>query len=122
MKKLHSFKKALLAITVSAAATFSATAVLAAGQESGAVESPPVLKAKRCYSCHAVDKNLIGPPYQAIAAIHAANKEVMRDVLVQKIIHGGGSNWGLVPMVPNPHVTQEEAREMVDWILTLQAN
>jgi cytochrome c551/c552 len=41
----------------------------------------------------------------------------MAEVLAQKIISGGGGNWGLVPMVPAPHVTLEEARLMAGWIL-----
>ena len=122
MKTLPSFGKALLAISVSTVAVLSPAVLFAADQESESAKPLPILKEKRCYSCHAVDGNLIGPPYRAIAAVHAANKDLMREVLVDKIINGGGSNWGLVPMVPNEHVTEEEAREMVDWIFSLQAD
>lgn len=122
MKKLYSFKKALLTVTVSSASVFTPAALLAADKGAAATKEPAILKENRCHSCHTVDKMLIGPPYQAVAAIHSANKEVMREVLVDKIINGGGSNWGLVPMVPNPQVTEEEAREMVDWIFSLVSN
>lgn len=80
---------------------------------------PALLKQRRCYSCHDMSQSLIGPPYQAIAARHGARAEVMTEVLAQKIIRGGGGNWGVVPMVPNEHVTEEEARAMVRWILEL---
>ena len=43
----------------------------------------------------------------------------MLEVLARKIVHGGGGNWGLVPMVPNEHVTLEDARAMAAWILAL---
>ena len=74
---------------------------------------------KRCVACHDMSKTLIGPPYAAIAARHAARKAVMVDVLARKIIAGGAGNWGVVPMVPNEHVTLEEARAISRWILGL---
>lgn len=75
--------------------------------------------AKRCSACHAVDETLIGPPYRAIAARNASERELQVEVLARKIIHGGGGNWGVVPMVPNEHVSLDEAREIVAWILSL---
>ncbi len=74
----------------------------------------------RCVACHALSKTLLGPSYAAIAARHSANKELMVEVLAQKIIVGGAGNWGVVPMVPNEHVSLEEARAIARWILNLQ--
>ncbi|MBF8269816.1 MAG: cytochrome C [Gammaproteobacteria bacterium] len=71
----------------------------------------------RCYMCHQLQETLLGPPYVAIAVRHAAHKDVMVEVLAHKIVHGGGGNWGLVPMVPNQWVSLEEARVMAAWIL-----
>lgn len=76
-----------------------------------------LVQVSRCYSCHHVTEALLGPPYKAIAARHAANKGSMVDVLTQKIILGGGGNWGLVPMVPNEHVSKDDARIIAQWIL-----
>lgn len=76
---------------------------------------------KRCNACHHETEPLLGPPYIAIAARHAAQLEALGDgiveVLAQKIISGGAGNWGVVPMVPNEHVTIEQARAMARWIL-----
>ena len=80
---------------------------------------PGLLDARRCNACHAMTEQLIGPPYQAIAMRHSGRAAVMGAVLAQKIILGGGGNWGVVPMVPNEHVTPEEARMMAQWILNL---
>ncbi len=74
----------------------------------------------RCIACHALSKTLLGPSYAAIAARHSANKELMVEVLAQKIIVGGAGNWGVVPMVPNEHVSLDEARAIARWILNLQ--
>ena len=72
---------------------------------------------KMCYACHQQDTVSLGPPWQAIAARHAARRHVMVDVLAVKIIRGGGGNWGLVPMVPNQRVSDDEARTLAAWIL-----
>ena len=82
---------------------------------------PALLQERRCGACHALTETLIGPPYQAIALRHGPRAAVMEEVMAQKIILGGGGNWGVVPMVPNEHVTLEEARAMARWILQLKA-
>ncbi len=86
----------------------------------GSADIPALLDARRCNACHAMTEQLIGPPYSAIAMRHSARAAVMGEVLAQKIILGGGGNWGVVPMVPNEHVTPEEARMMAQWILNLE--
>jgi cytochrome c551/c552 len=74
----------------------------------------------RCYGCHHETQTLIGPPYIAIAARHHINKDVMVNVLAEKILLGGGGNWGVVPMVPNEHVSRDDALAIARWILNLQ--
>lgn len=97
-------------------ASFVLQPVLAGADDAG---GEALARAKRCIACHDTDMTLIGPPYRAIAARHAANKDVMVDVLAQKIIVGGAGNWGVVPMVPNEHVSLDEARAISRWILSL---
>ncbi len=80
-------------------------------------DAAALTKTLKCYSCHDLTQALIGPPYKAIAARHAPNKDVMVDVLARKIVRGGGGNWGVVPMVPNEHVSDEQARTLARWIL-----
>jgi len=72
---------------------------------------------KRCYICHDRTKASLGPPLTAIAARHVARRDVMVEVLANKIVHGGGGNWGVVPMVPNQWVSMPEARVLSEWIL-----
>jgi cytochrome c len=84
-----------------------------------APEGEELAGAKRCFACHDMDTVLLGPPYRAIAARHAGERDLMTDVLAQKIIHGGAGNWGVVPMVPNEHVSLSEARAISQWILSL---
>lgn len=82
---------------------------------------PELVRAKGCLACHHMTEVEIGPPFSAIALRHAGRKDVMGEVLAQKIVHGGAGNWGAVPMVANKHVTVEEAREMARWILEIRA-
>jgi cytochrome c551/c552 len=88
-------------------------ALPATAQEDGAA----LVSKSLCYACHQMSDASIGPPWQAIATRHAPRKDVMRDVLVSRVLRGGGGNWGLVPMVPNQRVSEAEARIMVEWIL-----
>ena len=76
-----------------------------------------LVQERRCYPCHTMTETLIGPPYHAIAARHAKNKDAMIDVMAEKIIVGGAGNWGVVPMVPNEQVSPAEARVIAKWIL-----
>ena len=82
-------------------------------------EGAALASAKRCSACHTLDETLLGPPYRAIAARQAGERELKIEVLAQKIVHGGGGNWGVVPMVPNEHVSLDEARTIAAWILSL---
>lgn len=89
----------------------------AAEARADANDMAALLEDRACYACHALTETLIGPSYQAIAELHRSRKEVMVEVLARKIIVGGAGTWGLVPMVPNEHVSEEEARAMAEWIL-----
>jgi cytochrome c len=76
-----------------------------------------LLRAKGCHACHAMNEQLLGPSYQAISAMHAAQKTAMVDALAEKIVLGGAGAWGVVPMPRNDRVTAEEARAIASWIL-----
>lgn len=80
-------------------------------------QTETLMSDKMCYACHQLDSASIGPSWQAIAARHAKRKDQLVEVLAGKIIRGGGGNWGLVPMVPNQRVSEEQALLMMQWIL-----
>ena len=74
---------------------------------------------KNCMACHAVDKKLVGPAYKDVAAKYAGQKDAV-DKLAEKVMKGGSGVWGPVPMPANPQVTAAEARQLVQWVLTLK--
>jgi len=73
-----------------------------------------------CKTCHAVDRLVNGPSFQAIAERYRGNEFAVRS-LSQKILQGGAGNWGQVVMSAHPQVSIEDAGEMVRWILSLGA-
>jgi len=73
-----------------------------------------------CKTCHAVDRQINGPAYQAIAERYRKNEFAVR-TLSAKIIKGGAGNWGQTVMSAHPQISEEDAGEMVRWILSLGA-
>ncbi len=75
-------------------------------------------KAKNCMSCHTTDKKLVGPAYKDVAAKYKGDKGAPA-MLAGKVKAGGKGVWGQIPMPPN-NVTEEEAKKLVAWILSLK--
>lgn len=74
---------------------------------------------KNCMACHAVDKKVLGPAYKDVAAKYAGQKDAV-DKLAAKVMKGGSGVWGNIPMPANPQVSDAEAKQLVQWILTLK--
>lgn len=72
-----------------------------------------------CLTCHQVDVKLLGPAYQEVAAKYPATDENI-ELLAGKIIKGGAGNWGDIPMAPHPSISENDAKEMVKYILSLK--
>ena len=96
------------------AATTAAFATLAAGP---AFADAELAQKKNCMACHAIDKKLVGPSYKDVAAKYAGQKDAV-DKLTVKVLKGGSGVWGPVPMPANPQVTEAEAKQLVQWVLT----
>lgn len=70
-----------------------------------------------CLTCHKIDSKLIGPSYQDVAAKYT---EADIDQLATKIIEGSVGVWGEIPMTAHPGMSPENAKKMVEYILTLK--
>ena len=81
------------------------------------VDVQALLRKKQCHICHAESKQLLGPSYEEIGLAYRVRKDITAKELAQKVINGGGGNWGVVPMVANEHVKKDEALTMANWIL-----
>lgn len=75
-------------------------------------------KQKNCMACHQVDSRRVGPPFASVAKRYVP-AESFRDSLAESIRVGGRGKWSAVPMPAQPHVSEAEALQMADWILSL---
>jgi cytochrome c551/c552 len=57
----------------------------------------------------------VGPSFREIAKKYEAGE---RERLAAKVRQGSQGAWGNVPMPPNAHVSDADARTLVDWILS----
>ena len=80
-------------------------------------EGKKLLEGADCLSCHKVDAKLVGPSYQDVAAKYT---EADIDHLAGKIIEGGKGVWGDIPMTPHAGLSQDNAKLMVKYILSLK--
>ncbi|WP_229321168.1 ThuA domain-containing protein [Larkinella knui] len=73
-----------------------------------------------CKACHSVDKKSIGPAYQEVAKKYAKERRAeMVNKLARKVIEGGGGVWGEQAMSAHPQLKEDEAKEMVSYVLSL---
>jgi cytochrome c len=99
--------------------TTSLLFALAAGASAPAFANADLAQKKNCMACHAIDKKVVGPAYKEVAAKYAGQKDAV-DKLAEKVVKGGSGAWGPVPMPANAQVTDAEAKQLVQWILTLK--
>ena len=71
---------------------------------------------KGCLNCHQIDTKVVGPSYKDVAAKYKGDAGAV-DKLAAKVKAGGVGVWGQIPMPPN-NVTDEEARQLVEWVLS----
>jgi cytochrome c len=91
----------------------SAALLAAAGN---ALASEALAKKQGCLACHAVDKKVLGPSYQDVAAKYKGQKDAQAK-LVEKVKNGGSGTWGQIPMPPNAALSDEDLNTLVKWVL-----
>lgn len=88
----------------------SAVAASAAAQD-----AEKLIKDSDCSSCHALDRQVVGPAYGAIAKSHAGQTDAV-EKLATKIRDGGNG------MTPHPDLTEGQRTTMAKWILSQTAS
>ncbi len=87
----------------------------AVAQAPTAVNAEALAKSKGCFACHDINAKKVGPAFKDVAKREAGKV----DYLAQRIKNGGVGEWGNVPMPPQ-NVTEEEAKLLAQWILSLK--
>lgn len=96
------------------AASSSGTAVVSEPVQSK-LSGDQIIETLDCSGCHSVNERMIGPSYKEIAGKYT---EKDTELLASKIIEGGSGVWGSVPMAAHPQVSKEDAKKMVEYILS----
>jgi cytochrome c len=99
-----------------------AAAVLAFAGASEAQADEALARKYGCLECHAVDRKVIGPAYQDVAARYRG-VAAARSALIEKVGKGGKGNWthvtGGVPMPPfRLRIKDAEIEQLIEWVLS----
>ncbi|SSW69948.1 Cytochrome c-552 [Achromobacter veterisilvae] len=97
----------------------AAACALGAGAAHAQTTGLDLAKNKACMACHQVEARRVGPPLKSVAERYAGQGDAMVDYLAGKIRGGGRGAWGAVPMPAQTQVSQEDARSLAEWILSL---
>ena len=80
-----------------------------------------LVKQHGCFTCHAIDKKIIGPAWKDVADKYR-NDPGAEDRLVSKVSKGGKGVWGNEMAMPpfGPHVKEADIRTLVRFVLSLK--
>ena len=77
-----------------------------------------ILMSLDCKACHKEAEKSVGPSFVQVSEKYGKDPKAV-NYLTEKIIKGGGGVWGEVAMAAHPTLTQEDAHQMIAWILSL---
>lgn len=83
-----------------------------------AQDGEALFNSKPCVACHQIETKMVGPALKEVAAKYAGQDGAV-DMLAASIKDGSSGKWGPAPMPPNP-VTEDEARTLAEWVLSLE--
>lgn len=96
--------------------TLSAGTLLACGS---ALASEELFKRSNCMACHAIDQKRLGPSMKEVAAKYSGDSGAA-EKLARKIRNGGAGVWGELPMPPQTQVSEEDAKVLAEYILSIR--
>lgn len=74
-----------------------------------------ILTKNACLACHAVDKKLVGPGYNEVAAKYKGD-DTAAALLTKHIKEGSSGVWGPIPMPPNAGISDADIQLVVEWL------
>lgn len=111
-----------LDVTYSAGATIiSPHAMGDEEDEVGTPEGARLIARNDCKTCHNKNVKTIGPAYRSVAEKYA-NTEDNISLLINKVKTGGSGIWGNQIMNAHPDLSTADIREMVTYIMSLDAD
>lgn len=95
-----------------------AAAPLGHQQAQASIGGKNVMLSLDCKSCHKEADKSVGPSFVQVSEKYGKDANAV-SYLTQKIIKGGSGVWGEVAMAAHPTLTQEDAHQIIAWILSL---
>lgn len=102
-----------------APAPSTASGAAASGSPLDLASGTAMMQKDGCAACHGIDKKIVGPSFQEVAAKYKGDKDALAK-LTQKVKAGGSGVWGPVPMPPNAQVPDADIKALVFWVLSLK--
>jgi cytochrome c len=99
------------AVVLAVSAALALTAGIASADQALAQKSA-------CMSCHQVAKKVVGPALSDVAKKYKGDAKA-EEHLINVIKKGGKGVWGPVPMPPHPQVSDDNAKKLAVWVLSL---
>lgn len=78
-----------------------------------------LIKESDCPSCHMAERRIVGPSYNEVAEKYENTPENVK-LLASRVIKGNVGEWGNVPMPAHPSLSQEDAQQMIRYVLLLR--
>jgi cytochrome c len=103
-------------VMVLAMAAGGVTALFGAAPAFAAGDGQSIARTNACMGCHAVDRRLVGPSFNDIAAKYKGDK-LAQAKLEKKVRDGGAGVWGAIPMPSHPAMSASDIHDVVAWIL-----
>ena len=94
-------------------------ACLGLAVSTAAADPAALAKAAGCMKCHAVDKKIMGPSYQDVAAKYRGDKGAAKR-LASAVRDGSKGVWGKVPMMPMlpEQISDADLATVIQWVLS----
>jgi cytochrome c len=81
------------------------------------IKSEALFKKYNCAACHNENFKLVGPSFKMLAERYSTDKSTLSQ-LVAKVKAGGQGNWGPIPMIPHPHISESDIRNIIRYMLS----
>ncbi|MBL0743650.1 ThuA domain-containing protein [Chryseolinea lacunae] len=93
---------------------------IAQGHQVPTAELPgkALIEKSDCKSCHIINQKSAGPSYKDVAEKYKGDEKAL-GMLASKVIKGGAGVWGTIEMAAHPQVSVDDAKKMVEYILSL---
>jgi cytochrome c len=83
------------------------------------VKGLALIKDSDCPSCHMAERKIVGPSYAEVAEKYENTQENV-ELLASRVIKGNVGEWGDIPMPSHPGLSEEDAQQMIRYVLLLR--